>query len=75
MTTSSDTSEVLSAPHELSRATWRGDLGGALGDLGTLLPYLVGFIVVTGVHPTSILLAFGVSMIFGALASPAQFNR
>jgi MFS superfamily sulfate permease-like transporter len=64
MTTSSDTSEVLSAPHELSRATWRGDLGGALGDLGTLLPYLVGFIVVTGVHPTSILLAFGVSMIF-----------
>lgn len=48
---------------ELSSPTWRGDLGGALGDLGTLLPFLVGFIVVTGVQPTSILLAFGLSMI------------
>ncbi len=57
-------------PHEtpspqpaLSPATWRGDLGGALGDLGTLLPFLVGFIVLAGVHPTSILLAFGLSLI------------
>ncbi|MCW5663836.1 MAG: sulfate transporter [Piscinibacter sp.] len=58
-----ETSEVLTAPYELSNASWRGDLGGALGDLGTLLPFLVGFIVVTGVHPTSILLAFGLSMI------------
>lgn len=63
MKTSAETSEGLSAPHDLSGATWRGDLGGALGDLGTLLPFLVGFIVVTGVHPTSILLAFGLSMI------------
>jgi MFS superfamily sulfate permease-like transporter len=47
----------------LSPASWRGDLGGALGDLGTLLPFLVGFIVVAGVHPTSILMAFGVSLI------------
>jgi len=31
MKTSSETSEVLSAPHELSGATSRGDLGGALG--------------------------------------------
>jgi len=64
MKSSIESSEVLSAPHELSGATWRGDLGGALGDLGTLLPFLVGFIVVTGVQPTSILLAFGLSMIF-----------
>lgn len=56
-------SEVLISPRELSAASWRGDLGGALGDLGTLLPFLVGFIVVTGVHPTSILVAFGLSMI------------
>jgi len=58
-----ETTEVLIAPHEMSGASWRGDLGGALGDLGTLLPFLVGFIVVAGVHPTSILLAFGLSMI------------
>lgn len=63
MKTSPETTEVLGASHELSGATWRGDLGGAFGDLGTLLPFLVGFVVVTGVHPTSILLAFGLSMI------------
>jgi MFS superfamily sulfate permease-like transporter len=43
--------------------TWRGDLGGALGDLGTLLPFLVGFIVVAGVQPSAILFAFGLSLI------------
>lgn len=63
MKASVETGEVLPAPHELSGRSWRGDLGGALGDLGTLLPFLVGFIVVTDVRPTSILLAFGLSMI------------
>ena len=63
MKTSPETSDATSAIPELSSATWRGDLGGALGDLGTLLPFLVGFIVVTGVQATSILLAFGLSMI------------
>lgn len=63
MRTSPQYGAVLSAPQDLSEATWRGDLGGALGDMGTLMPYLVGFIVVTGVHPTSISLAFGLSMI------------
>jgi len=61
--TSPEINEVQRAQHELSGATWRGDLGGAFGDLGTLLPFLVGFIVVTGVQATSILLAFGLSMI------------
>lgn len=46
---------------DLSTATWRGEIGGALGDLGTLLPYLVGFITIAGVNATSILLAFGLS--------------
>lgn len=41
--------------------TWRGEIGGALGDLGTLLPYLVGFISIAGVNATSVLLAFGLS--------------
>jgi MFS superfamily sulfate permease-like transporter len=44
-----------------STATWRGEIGGALGDLGTLLPYLVGFISIAGVNATSVLLAFGLS--------------
>lgn len=47
----------------MSPATWRGALGGALGDLGILLPFLVGFIVLAGVYHTSILLAFGLSLI------------
>jgi MFS superfamily sulfate permease-like transporter len=46
---------------EFSTPTWRGEIGGALGDLGTLLPYLVGFISIAGVNATSVLLAFGLS--------------
>lgn len=46
---------------DLAPATWRGEIGGALGDLGTLLPYLVGFISIAGVNATSVLLAFGLS--------------
>jgi MFS superfamily sulfate permease-like transporter len=63
MRTASEPSDSRLEPHDPPAATWRGDLGGALGDLGTLLPFLVGFIVVAGVHPTAILLAFGLSMI------------
>lgn len=63
MTSTTEPSEALTTAQLLPTATWRGDLGGALGDLGTLLPFLVGFIVLAGVHPTSILLAFGLSLI------------
>jgi MFS superfamily sulfate permease-like transporter len=63
VTPANDPNLTPSQPPALSPATWRGDLGGALGDLGTLLPFLVGFIVLAGVHPTSILLAFGLSLI------------
>ena len=63
VTPTTDPHEIPSPQPTLSPATWRGDLGGALGDLGTLLPFLVGFIVLAGVHPTSILLAFGLSLI------------
>ena len=63
MTPAAEPSEALPAPQPLSKATWRSDLGGAMGDLGTLLPFLVGFIVVAGVQPSSILLAFGLSLV------------
>ena len=63
MTPTHDLHATPSEPPTLSPATWRGDLGGALGDLGTLLPFLVGFIVLAGVHPTAILLAFGLCLI------------
>lgn len=44
-------------------ASWRGDAAGALGDLGTLLPYLVGFITLAGVDAASVLLAFGMALL------------
>lgn len=50
------------SPH-LSPATFRGDLGGSLGDLGTLLPFMVGYIVVAGVQASAILLAFGLCLL------------
>ena len=60
MTTATEPSEALSAPQPLSDATWSGDLG-------TLLPFLVGLIVVAGVQPSSILLAFGLSLVIVGL--------
>jgi hypothetical protein len=43
--------------------SWRGEIAGSLGDLGTLLPYLVGFITLAGVDATSVLLAFGLALL------------
>ena len=63
MTPATESLDTAPAHPPLSGATWRGDLGGALGDLGTLLPFLVGFVVVAGVQPSSILLAFGLSLV------------
>lgn len=57
--TSTDAEEV--ADESTQTVTWRGEIGGALGDLGTLLPYLVGFISIAGVNATSVLMAFGLS--------------
>ena len=50
-------------PPLLSPATFRGDIGGSLGDLGTLLPFMVGYIVVAGVQASAILLAFGLCLL------------
>lgn len=37
----------------------RMELAGSLGDLGTLLPIVVGMIVINGLSPTTVFLAFG----------------
>ena len=39
------------------------ELGGAFGDLGTLIPFVVAYISVLKMDPTGILLAFGVTLI------------
>lgn len=43
------------------------ELGGALGDLGTLLPLMLGTIVVVGLAPTPVLLGFALFYIATAL--------
>ena len=43
------------------------ELAGAFGDLGTLIPFLVGYITVNKMDPCGILLAFGLFKIFVGL--------
>jgi hypothetical protein len=44
------------------------ELAGAFGDLGTLIPFLVGYITVAKVDPTGVLVAFGLFKIVAGLA-------
>ena len=44
-----------------------GELNGALGDLGTLLPLMLGAIAVAGLAPTPVLLGFAVVYVASAL--------
>jgi len=41
----------------------RLEWAGAFGDLGTLIPYVVAYVGVVGLHAGSVLLAFGVAMV------------
>jgi SulP family sulfate permease len=43
------------------------ELGGALGDLGTLLPLMVALILINGLHPTSVLILVGLFYIGSGL--------
>jgi MFS superfamily sulfate permease-like transporter len=40
-----------------------GELGGAFGDLGTFVPFVVGYLAVSGLDPGGILLSFGLAQI------------
>jgi MFS superfamily sulfate permease-like transporter len=40
---------------------------GAFGDMGTLLPFIIGFVAVTKLNPTGILFTFGLSMLLTGL--------
>jgi hypothetical protein len=43
------------------------ELAGAFGDLGTLIPFVVGYITIGGLDPAGILVAFGVFKIWAGL--------
>ncbi len=45
----------------------RGEMSGAFGDIGTDLPLLVGMILVSGLHPASVLIVFGLAQLASAL--------
>lgn len=41
----------------------RFEWAGAFGDLGTLIPFIVGYVSVVGMDPCGVLFAFGIGMI------------
>ncbi|MBI4610772.1 MAG: sulfate transporter [Candidatus Rokubacteria bacterium] len=45
----------------------RFELAGAFGDLGTLVPFLVGYITISRLDPVGVLVAFGLFMILTGL--------
>ncbi len=45
----------------------RYEAAGAFGDLGTLIPFVIGYIVVTKIDPLGILFTFGIMMICSGL--------
>jgi MFS superfamily sulfate permease-like transporter len=40
-----------------------GEVGGAFGDLGTFVPFVVGYLAVTGLEPGGILVSFGLAQV------------
>src|SRR5690606_17670171 len=45
-----------------------GDVSGALGDLGTVLPLAAGMVVVTGIDPGAFFITFGIASIAAGMA-------
>jgi MFS superfamily sulfate permease-like transporter len=46
---------------------WRREISGAFGDLGTLVPYLVAYLVVVGMDAAIVFLSFGVALLVTGL--------
>jgi len=67
-------------PKPVPDRSWKirllGEFGGAFGDLGTLLPLVLGAITVAGLAPAGVLLGFGVALVgagsFYGLPMPVQ---
>lgn len=51
--------EIRRPGNRYGRMEW----AGAFGDLGTLLPFVIGFIAVTRLEPLGVLFSFGLSMV------------
>lgn len=57
---------LTGARNRFNRFEW----AGAFGDLGTLIPFIVGYVSVVGMDPGGVLFAFG----FGMIASGAYYK-
>ncbi|HSD96361.1 MAG TPA: putative sulfate/molybdate transporter [Sulfuricaulis sp.] len=51
------------APADARNRFDRFEWAGAFGDLGTLIPFIVGYVSVVGMDPCGVLFAFGIGMI------------
>ncbi len=53
----------FSSPSRLANCRDRMEWAGAFGDLGTLIPFVVGYVAVLKMDPVGVLLAFGLSKV------------
>ena len=61
-------SEEIDEPASLPRFAWnRREVAGAVGDLGTFLPHIIGAITVAGMAPTGVLSSFGLFYLMAGL--------
>nr|WP_320011964.1 putative sulfate/molybdate transporter [uncultured Desulfobulbus sp.] len=72
-------SEIPGSPDDSSKHRFsfnRMELAGAFGDLGTMLPIVIGMILLNGLSPTTVFLSFGlfylISGIYYGLPIPVQ---
>jgi hypothetical protein len=61
---------VGAAPAGVRNRFNRFEWAGAFGDLGTLIPFIVGYVSVVGMEPCGVLFAFG----FGMIASGSYYG-
>ena len=50
-----------------SAPEWRREISGAFGDLGTLVPYIVAYLVVVGMDAAIVFLSFGMALLVTGL--------
>jgi MFS superfamily sulfate permease-like transporter len=66
--------EVTGAPPAGARNRFdRFEWAGAFGDLGTLIPFIVGYVSVVGMDPCGVLFAFGLGMIAAGVCYGTPF--
>ena len=58
-----DQEEVISEPEKKFKKFSLRELGGAFGDWGTLIPFIIGYIAIVGLNPAGIFLCLGITNI------------